>query len=394
MKRIFWVSITLALAAYVLMPLPGDGAPLGSRIENTKKKIKGKRYKEHVLSETIAGYNVKIRGLQGDIRGLQQRQHRIQLSLDAQRAELLEVRNRLEVARDRLVRLRADLATAEDALASRLVEMYKADEPDVLTVVLEADGFNDLLERTEFIRRVSDQDKRIVGKVRDLKAQATTQARQLATLEEREQRAAEQILSRRNELAAAKGRLVRSRQQLQSTRDGRRNVLGRVRSSRVRLEGDLRALEAEQERVRNALRNAQGNTFRTPTGAQPIRQGSGQLVWPVSGPVVSPFGPRWGRLHAGIDIAVPSGTPIRAADTGRVVLLGWTGGYGNYTCVQHNASLSTCYAHQSSYSTSMGASVRQGQVIGYVGCTGHCFGDHLHFETRVNGSPVNPMGYL
>jgi murein DD-endopeptidase MepM/ murein hydrolase activator NlpD len=394
MKRIFWVSITLALMAYVLMPLPGDGAPLGSRIENTKKKIKHKRYKEHVLSETIATYNVKIRTLQGDIRGLQTRQHRIQLSLDAQRAELLDVRNRLEIARDRLVRLRADLETAEDAQASRLVEMYKADEPDVLTVVLEADGFNDLLERTEFLRRVSDQDKRIVGKVRDLKAQATTQTKQLASLEQREQKAAEAILSKRNELAAAKGRLVRSRLNLESTRNDRKYILGKVRSSRVRLEGDLKALEAEQERVQNALRNAQGNTFKTPTGAAPFTQGSGRLIWPVSGPVVSPFGQRWGRLHAGIDIAVPSGTPIRAADTGRVVLMGWTGGYGNYTCVQHTGSLSTCYAHQSSYATSNGASVRQGQVIGYVGCTGHCFGDHLHFETRVNGSPVNPMGYL
>jgi murein DD-endopeptidase MepM/ murein hydrolase activator NlpD len=128
--------------------------------------------------------------------------------------------------------------------------------------------------------------------------------------------------------------------------------------------------------------------------AGPIRQGSGSMVWPVNGPVVSPFGMRWGRLHAGVDIAVPSGTPIRAADSGRVVLLGWTGGYGNYTCVSHGGSLSTCYAHQSRYGTSMGASVSKGQVIGYVGCTGHCFGDHLHFETRVNGSPVDPLGYL
>jgi murein DD-endopeptidase MepM/ murein hydrolase activator NlpD len=103
---------------------------------------------------------------------------------------------------------------------------------------------------------------------------------------------------------------------------------------------------------------------------------------------------RWGRLHAGIDIAVPSGTAIHAADGGRVVLMGWVGGYGNYTCVQHTGSLSTCYAHQSSFATSNGASVAKGQVIGYVGCTGHCFGDHLHFETRVNGAPVDPMGYL
>ena len=79
---------------------------------------------------------------------------------------------------------------------------------------------------------------------------------------------------------------------------------------------------------------------------------------------------------------------------GTVVLLGWVGGYGNYTCIQHTGSLSTCYAHQSSFATSQGASVQQGQVIGYIGCTGHCYGDHLHFETRVGGAPVDPMGYL
>jgi murein DD-endopeptidase MepM/ murein hydrolase activator NlpD len=103
---------------------------------------------------------------------------------------------------------------------------------------------------------------------------------------------------------------------------------------------------------------------------------------------------RWGRLHAGIDIAVPAGTPIRAAASGRVALAGWNGGYGNYTCIQHSGAIATCYAHQSSIGVSVGQSVTQGQVIGAVGCTGHCFGDHLHFEVRVNGTPVDPLGYL
>ncbi len=119
------------------------------------------------------------------------------------------------------------------------------------------------------------------------------------------------------------------------------------------------------------------------------------LKKPVQGTVTGVFGEdRGDHDHAGIDIAAPAGTPIRAAAAGKVVLLGPTGGYGNYVCVQHGGGLSTCYAHLSSYATSSGASVSQGQVIGYVGCTGHCFGDHLHFETRINGSPVNPAGYL
>jgi len=148
---------------------------------------------------------------------------------------------------------------------------------------------------------------------------------------------------------------------------------------------DLRALAAADRRVRRLLSAG-------PAG--PIRRGSGDLIFPVNGPLVSPFGQRWGRLHAGIDIASPAGTPIRAAETGQVVIAGPVGGYGNYVCVQHTRELSTCYAHLSRFMTRKGASVRQGQVIGLVGCTGHCFGDHLHFETRVGGRPVDPAGYL
>lgn len=126
----------------------------------------------------------------------------------------------------------------------------------------------------------------------------------------------------------------------------------------------------------------------------PLRLGAGGLAWPVSGPVVSPFGQRWGRLHAGVDIAAPAGTVIRAAEAGAVAISGPVGGYGNYVCVQHTDRLSTCYAHLSRFLTQKGAVVGQGDPIGLVGCTGHCFGDHLHFETRVDGQPVDPAGYL
>jgi len=360
-----------------------------------------------VHSDSIAGYNARVNRLQGEIRGLARRQSSIQARLDSKRAELARLRERLERARERLARLRLELARSERALAARLVELYKADEPDALTVVLEADGFADLLERTEFLELVSKQDQRIVRRVRELKAEATRLARELASLEQRTEAAATAIQARRDELRAAKDRSERARGELQETRDGRKVALARVRQSRVRLEGDLKEFEAEQARVQAALRAAQasqgggqgssgsgGGSGGQAPAAGPIKRGSGQLIWPVSGPVVSPFGPRWGRLHAGIDIALPAGTPIRAADSGRVALAGVMGGYGNYTCIQHGGSLSTCYAHQSSIGVSQGASVSQGQVIGSVGCTGHCFGDHLHFETRVGGTPVNPFGYL
>ena len=148
---------------------------------------------------------------------------------------------------------------------------------------------------------------------------------------------------------------------------------------------------ADYERARE-LQSLARNASETPS---PPTAGGGRLAWPVVGPVVSPYGMRWGRLHAGIDIAVPAGTPIYAAATGRVTTKGWVGGYGNYTCLDHGRQISTCYAHQSRFGpTPSGGLLGRGQLIGWVGCTGHCFGPHLHFELRIAGRPIDPLPYL
>lgn len=388
MKRAFLVSITVALAAYVLMPMPGQSSvsSLNNRIDNVRGKIKQKRYKEAVLTRTITSYNNRISSLQGEIRGLQDRQNRIQTTLNQKRADLITTQNRLEKARDRLARLKIYLGKAERMLSARLVQMYKEGDPDALTVILESNGFSDLLESTEFLDRITDQDNRIIEKVRSLKAATTKQAKQLGVLQKHQTATVVAIQARRNEVSAVKGKLVSSRGELQGVRDGRRAVLSRVQSSRHRLEGDLSKMQAQ---VRAQLQAAS-------PAAGPIRHGSGRFIWPVNGPITSPFCERraWEACHPGIDIGVPAGTPIRAADSGTVRLAGWTGGYGNYTCIQHTASLSSCYGHQSAIRVSVGQNVSQGQVIGLVGCTGLCFGDHLHFEARINGSVVNPLNYL
>jgi len=124
----------------------------------------------------------------------------------------------------------------------------------------------------------------------------------------------------------------------------------------------------------------------------------GRLAWPVSGPVTSPFGMRWGRLHAGIDIAAPSGIPVRAPAPGVVSFAGWAGGYGQLVCVTHSATVTTCSAHLSQIGVPVGRTIALGEVLGAVGCTGRCFGDHVHFEVRRGGDrsapPVDPVGYL
>ena len=254
-------------------------------------------------------------------------------------------------------------------------------------MILEADGFNDLLERTDFLERISDQDGAVIRKVRVLKARAEKAERELAGLERKRQLAAETILRRRDDIAASRDRLATAQGDLRSARNGRRTILTRVRSIRQEGEEDLQAMEAQQSKIRSQLSGA--------PSAGPVKKGSGRMIWPVNGTITGSFGEaRPGHMHAGLDIAAPGGTPIRAADSGKVAIAGVVGGYGNYTCIQHGGGLSTCYGHQSRIGVSVGQSVSQGQVIGAVGNTGHSSGNHLHFEVRVGGSPVSPLGYL
>lgn len=399
--RVLLAAVVLPLVLWALLPLPSSGKSkqqelqeLQQRIDRARAKIGKKKGTERVLTTQIAGYNRRIRRLQGRITTLQTRQQRVQVDLDAKRAELESLRGELRSERARLVRLRARLNETRAQLRVRLVEIYKAEPPDVVTVILNSDGFTDLLERTEFIRRISDQDRRIVTIVRNAKTDSVASEKRLARLEARQRVVTAIVQRRRDEIADVKMELIGTRVGYTRTKNGKAAALGTVRASRKNLEEHVDSLEAASSKIAGQLAAAQGQY----AGDLPIRRGSGSMIWPVNGPITGVFGEaRPGHMHAGIDIAAGEGTPIHAADAGRVVLMqgtGASGGYGNFTCVQHTANMSSCYAHQSRFGTSQGASVSKGQVIGYVGNTGHSFGAHLHFEVRVGGSPVNPMGYL
>jgi murein DD-endopeptidase MepM/ murein hydrolase activator NlpD len=120
------------------------------------------------------------------------------------------------------------------------------------------------------------------------------------------------------------------------------------------------------------------------------------MMWPVYGPVTSPYGPRWGTFHKGIDIGVGMGTPIAAADSGTIFYSGEMDGYGNVILIDHGNGIVTLYGHQSQLIATKGQYVTRGTTIGLVGSTGHSTGPHLHFEVRIgsNGMAVDPMGYL
>ena len=348
-----------------------------SELNDQRAKLDQEKGSKGVLTTEISGYSQRLDKLTGEVAALRNRQAKIQAELD-------EAEERLQVEEENLELLVDRLGRISKTLSERLVAIYKSEEPDELTVLLESDGFDEVLEQYEYLQRIESQDSDIVTRVADLR---DDQRETVARITE----VREAIAAKRAELARNRAELEDREAKLSAARSDSRETLAKVEENIERHEGNIGDLEAEIQAQLAASAATDSGTAPLPAG--PIQGGSGQLIWPVNGPVVSPFGQRWGRLHAGVDIAVPAGTPIRAAKAGSIALAAPYGGYGNYTCIDHGGGLSTCYAHQSSFAITSGG-VSQGDIIGYVGCTGSCFGDHLHFEVRVGGAPTDPMAYL
>jgi murein DD-endopeptidase MepM/ murein hydrolase activator NlpD len=390
--RLAPAAAVAAVAAFVVL-LFGGGAATAEDIyekqEAKEAKLSEVRERKGVLTTTISRYRDRIERLTDEVAVLRGQEAAAEQRLDAKQAELNQAVDELDVAKKHLAVVRARLKRALVSLRERLVAIYESGTPDILSVLVESGGYEELINRTEYLNRINGLDEAVVTRVRDLRDQIKSTVARLRSAKNRIESARDAIAAEEQALASARSAVQSRQAKLVSVRRQREAALATISDHEHEIEGDLAALQAD---IAARLQS----TSSSPLPAGPVRYGSGSMIWPVDGPVVSGFGPRWGSLHEGIDIAVPAGTPIRAADAGSVVLVqseSGSGGYGNFTCLDHGGGLQTCYAHQSSFAVTSG-SVSQGDVIGYVGCTGHCYGDHLHFEVRISGAPTDPLGYL
>jgi murein DD-endopeptidase MepM/ murein hydrolase activator NlpD len=377
--------LALVLVAVLAFAAPAAGDNSG-KISDLQARIAAARVKEARLTAQISDVTTEIRALEGKVGDVSQRLSVLEHDLALHQRRLDRLNELFQFETERLNFLREQYETALRELNLRMIELYETNDPTLVEVILESDSFQEALDRIHYLEAIAQQDKRItaaVGKARDEVHRSRERTKKVRSRVHSETRV---VAVRTQQQRDARNQLLANQSSLSNNRSKRRSQLASVREQKEAWIAQANALAAADARVRGQLAAVQSGSTSSPSA-----QG---LIWPVSGPVTSPYGMRWGRLHAGIDIAAPTGTPIRAAASGTVVLAAWNGGYGNYTCIDHGGGMATCYAHQSSYAVSSGAQVSQGQVIGYVGNTGHSFGAHLHFEVRINGSPVDPLGYL
>jgi murein DD-endopeptidase MepM/ murein hydrolase activator NlpD len=392
------VALPIALAAlcsaFLLAPASVPAKDLQSQLEAKESKLKDVRQRKGVLTTTISHYKSRIDQLTTEVAAIRTREAAVRARLATKQAELDRATTELDGAQKHLDQVRARLKRALIALRQRLVAMYEAGSPDLLSVIVESNSVSDLATRAEYLDRLKGMDEAVIGRVRELRDEVSAIVTRLRDARDTIEAARNAVAAEQQVLASSRLTLQSHKRQLRSAREGREAALAKIGEHEEELDGSVAAIQGKIAEQLMASGSA-------PLPAGPIKGGSGSMIWPVDGPVVSGFGPRdigaGYEYHPGIDIAVPEGTPIRAALAGTVIFTepeSASGGYGNYTCIDHGGGLSTCYAHQSSFAVSAGQPVSQGQVIGYSGCTGYCLGPHVHFEVRINGSVTDPMGYL
>jgi murein DD-endopeptidase MepM/ murein hydrolase activator NlpD len=392
MRRLAVVGLA---ALIVASPAAGDvyshKHSVDARLSAVHARIAEAQQRAETLSAEIDSVSSKIHGLEGRVGDVSARLATLEDDLTLHERKLHGLAALFRIETKRYLFLRREYSLALVRLNARLVEVYEEGDVDSVDVILAAKSLSDLIDGLDYVNQIGAADERIATSVGAAKGaargarQRTAKLRRIVAAETRAVRArTEQVRAVRDELIASRGALV-------TARSTKRVSLENVRASEREAVGEAESLEQVSAALGAQIQTAQAASSYSPPASTPSASG---FIWPVNGPVVSPFGMRWGRMHTGIDIGVSDGTPIQAAASGRVIYAGWMGGYGNLVFIDHGRGLSTGYAHQSSIGVSNGESVTQGQVIGYVGCTGHCFGPHLHFEVRVNGSPVDPLGYL
>lgn len=264
----------------------------------------------------------------------------------------------------------------------RLRDIYINGQINYLDVLLGAKDFSDFSSRMYLLQKIISRDLELLEKLKQDAAEINSRKEQLAA-------EMKEIKATRTELEAKKAKVNKLREQ-------RAYMLYKAQEEEQSSQEEYERLLAISENIASMLRNMENSGGGAPAG----QGGTGQFMWPCNGPITSYYGwrthPIFGttKYHSGMDIAVDSGTPIHAADSGTIVYSGWLGGYGNCVMIDHGGGLVTLYAHNSALNVGEGQYVSKGAVVAYAGSTGYSTGPHCHFEVRLHGELTEPLNYL
>lgn len=373
--RIAATFVALCFMLTMIIPVYAD------EISDKQRQLEEVSRQIEAQNQKLTTVKKKENSILGQVQNLEKDMQKTQSDLEYLSGRVDYLQSSLAVTRDEIGILESELEKQNEILNQRLVFIYEEGDISYLEVLLGAEDMQDFLVRYDLLNRILQQDRDLI---------ATVQAKK------------EALSSKKNALENQKAALEdnqlsqkQKQKQLDDQIDEKKEILSDVQKEKKAYQRALAELEASSRQLEAMIQQMQSS-------GEPDKAGTGTFSWPVPGynTITSDYGMRYhpilkvNKLHTGIDIGVPSGVNILAADSGTVIYSGWMGGYGQVVVIDHGSGLSTLYAHQSTILISNGKAVNKGQVIGKVGSTGWSTGPHLHFEVRKNGTPVNPHSYI
>lgn len=344
-------------------------------------------------AETVIG------SVSEQLRQIEEQLRQATAELGTIKEQRVAVENDITLNERQLAEAQKRLEGRESVFYKRVRDIYINGRLSYLDVVIGSKDFSDFANRLEVLKRIIDSDITLINEIKKERADIEAHKQKLeadrAKLVELEKSA----LAKQAEIEQKKAERNVVLQKAQNDRATAMQAIEELNASSAQVSAMLKERQAARASAAAAAAAAAQSSGGQGASDNWV-QGTGQLGWPVSGEITSPYGyrvhPIWGTTiyHSGIDIGVDEGTPVHAADGGVVVWSGWMGGYGYAVVIDHGNGLSTLYGHNSELAVDEGQSVAKGQVISYAGSTGNSTGPHVHFEVRVNGDPVDPMGYL
>lgn len=399
--------LAAAAAVCLLIQAPAVASPTGDlrqRRQQTERQLDAARSDLAETKRQRADTRATLQELDGQQTRLAAELAELTVELEAAEQRLRDAQHALRRTKAEISTTRAqlqaterDLRAREKLLRARARASYMHGGINYAEAVLDVRTANELGVSLQYMRTMITEDRDKVERISSLETTYETMLDRLDELEAAQDEARAKRAAQRDRVAGLVARKREVESQLAAQEQQHTALLAELDTDAQRYRAAIDDLETESQKLRQRLAALASKPSNASTVAQ--RSSSG-FQWPVNGTITSGFGYRthpvlgYQRLHAGTDFGAATGTPIVAADGGVVVSAGWLGGYGNAIVISHGGGIATLYAHQSRLAVSAGSSVSRGQVIGYVGSTGMSTGPHLHFEVRVNGTPVDAARYL
>jgi murein DD-endopeptidase MepM/ murein hydrolase activator NlpD len=364
--------LCLCLGGLTLAPLSvhaqsakqrGRGGDLARKAEQAKARAKELGKQATLLSDEIKGVDTRIDSKESEVRAVKKQLAITEASLREMESEKKQIE--------------ADLGSYRDALGDRMRAVYMMGDMTYLDLLFSAGDFADFVDRIFYVQTICGRDEELIEQTQLDQARLTEKVAQITV--------------KRDEIQRIRNLQLQQLGELNELMQAKKEDLETIESNKALAERQARELEEQSRLIEQSYRQ----TIRSGRGYK--GKWTGKFAAPCPGPIMSGFGYRVHpiskvrKIHAGVDIGAPTGTRVNAAGDGRVIQTGWFGGYGNCVIIDHGGGRSTLYGHLSRISCSPG-DVKKGTKIGEVGSTGYSTGPHLHFEVRINGTPVNPLG--